>query len=42
MLENLPIGVYLAEAGTYKPLLANQIGVETMGKQRIEDDGRVY
>ncbi|MFZ6178121.1 STAS domain-containing protein [Nannocystis pusilla] len=42
VLENLPIGVYLAEAGTHKPLLANQIGVETMGKQRIEDDGRVY
>ncbi|MDC0715588.1 STAS domain-containing protein [Nannocystis bainbridge] len=42
VLENLPVGVYLAEAGTHKPLLANQIGVETMGKQRVEADGRVY
>ncbi|WP_434416761.1 STAS domain-containing protein [Nannocystis pusilla] len=42
VLENLPVGVYLAEAGTHKPLLANQLGVETMGKQRIEDDGRVF
>ncbi|WAS97410.1 STAS domain-containing protein [Nannocystis punicea] len=42
VLENLPVGVYMAEAGTHKPLLANQIGVETLGKTRIEDDGRTY
>ncbi|MDC0667130.1 STAS domain-containing protein [Nannocystis radixulma] len=42
VLENLPVGVYLAEAGTHKPLLANRIGVETLGKSRVEPDGKVY
>jgi anti-anti-sigma regulatory factor/PAS domain-containing protein len=42
VLENLPVGVYLAEAGTHKPLLANQIGVETLGKSHVDPDGKVY